>query len=347
MRLARSGVPVSRPAQPADAGGRGRSTRRTTPKPSSPASPPSTRCCWGSARSCWPPRPAGRFADDEVRVILRPTRTYGCCCTRASIPTCCATPWTATGSSTGSGSAVERRPDLARAIPAERADLLHGDIPLFTTRPDSRATSGRARPADRRVLRRARHGRWCAAASDELGRRRPGPAALVHPRLAGDAWRPDEAVGRRRPAIAAWPRPRRAADPDGCWPPPAPSATAWRRWRCAATRRSVLDRAGTRRRRAAGRCRRWGWTSTTGCRASRCSWPISATVTGEGRYTALARAALAALRRQARAPGPRPALDRRLRRLGRDLYTLTHLGALWGEPALLAEAEAIVGRCPT
>jgi type 2 lantibiotic biosynthesis protein LanM len=81
-------------------------------------------------------------------------------------------------------------------------------------------------------------------------------------------------------------------------------------------------------------------------------------ITGEGRYTALAQAALMTLRRQVE-----PCVDAQ-RAPDRDkskslipsiggfsgwggvIYTLTHLGVLWNQPELLSETEAIVEWLP-
>ena len=109
-------------------------------------------------------------------------------------------------------------------------------------------------------------------------------------------------------------RPRRLAT--GCWPRPGPSATGWRRWRCASE-----DDASwiglTPGPRGHWALLRWGWISTGGSRGSPCSWPTWAR----------------SPRRRATPPGARgvdgPAapggagsvldpVDRRLRRLGRD-----------------------------
>lgn len=85
-----------------------------------------------------PDGPIARFAADDVRVILRPTTTY-CVLLRESFHPDLLRDgldrdqlfdmlWTK----------VPERPCLARVIRAEQLDLWSGDIPLFTTQPDSR-----------------------------------------------------------------------------------------------------------------------------------------------------------------------------------------------------------------
>jgi len=76
---------------------------------------------------------------DRLRAL--PTIKCGFCCgppelmqfcwVRASIPTCCATPWigTAVGSALGSCRGTTY---LAQAIPAERDDMQRADIPIFS-----------------------------------------------------------------------------------------------------------------------------------------------------------------------------------------------------------------------
>lgn len=82
--------------------------------------------------------PLARFADAEVRVVVRPTRAYGMMLMETFHPQVL-------------GDALERdilldriwagvgeRPWLERVVPYERRDLARGDIPLFTARPGSR-----------------------------------------------------------------------------------------------------------------------------------------------------------------------------------------------------------------
>jgi type 2 lantibiotic biosynthesis protein LanM len=69
-------------------------------------------------------------------------------------------------------------------------------------------------------------------------------------------------------------------------------------------------------------------------------------ITGEGRYTALAQAALTTLRRQVDRGRATITAIGGFAGWGGVIYTLTHLGTLWNQPALLAEAEAIVELLP-
>jgi type 2 lantibiotic biosynthesis protein LanM len=69
-------------------------------------------------------------------------------------------------------------------------------------------------------------------------------------------------------------------------------------------------------------------------------------VTGEARYTALARAALATLRRQLAAEPSSNASIGGFDGLGGIIYALTHVGAVWNDPGALTDAEALVERIP-
>jgi type 2 lantibiotic biosynthesis protein LanM len=82
--------------------------------------------------------PLDSFANDEVRVVLRDSRTYGLLLRESYHPDLLHDAldrdrhldrlWTRTA----------RQPEFARVVPFERLDLQHGDIPIFTSRPNSR-----------------------------------------------------------------------------------------------------------------------------------------------------------------------------------------------------------------
>ena len=82
--------------------------------------------------------PLSRFADDEVRAVLRPTRTYGLILTESYHPDVLRTALDRDRLVDRLWVESEFRPHLESVIPAEHADLSEGDIPFFTTRPGSR-----------------------------------------------------------------------------------------------------------------------------------------------------------------------------------------------------------------
>jgi type 2 lantibiotic biosynthesis protein LanM len=79
-----------------------------------------------------------RFAEDEVRVILRPTQTYGLLLQDSFHPDLLRNALDRDRFFDRLWQEVPRRPHLTKVIPAERDDLWQGDIPMFTTRPNSR-----------------------------------------------------------------------------------------------------------------------------------------------------------------------------------------------------------------
>jgi len=79
-----------------------------------------------------------QFAEDEVRVILRPTQTYGLILQDSFHPDLLRNALDRDRFFDRLWQEVPRRPNLIKIIPAERDDLWQGDIPMFTTRPNSR-----------------------------------------------------------------------------------------------------------------------------------------------------------------------------------------------------------------
>ncbi len=79
-----------------------------------------------------------RFAEDEVRVILRPTRRYALLLQESFHPDLLRVALDRDRFFDRLWQEVPYRDDLIPVIPAERDDLWQGDIPMFTTRPTSR-----------------------------------------------------------------------------------------------------------------------------------------------------------------------------------------------------------------
>ncbi|MBE9199441.1 MULTISPECIES: type 2 lanthipeptide synthetase LanM family protein [unclassified Nodularia (in: cyanobacteria)] len=78
-----------------------------------------------------------RFANDEVRVILRPTRTYGLLLMESFHPDLLRNALDRDCYFDRLWMDVKNQPELARIIAAEQEDLHNGDIPIFVTRPHS------------------------------------------------------------------------------------------------------------------------------------------------------------------------------------------------------------------
>lgn len=86
--------------------------------------------------------PLARFAEDEVRVIVRPTRTYGLLLQESFHPDVLRNALDRDRHFDRLWVGIKNRPYLEKAIPAEREDLQQGDIPMFTTRSSSRDVWG-------------------------------------------------------------------------------------------------------------------------------------------------------------------------------------------------------------
>lgn len=80
-----------------------------------------------------------RFAGDEIRVVVRSTRIYATLLFESFHPDLLRDALERERFFDRIWREVEQRAYLTRIIPAERHDLIHGDIPLFTTFPNSRA----------------------------------------------------------------------------------------------------------------------------------------------------------------------------------------------------------------
>jgi type 2 lantibiotic biosynthesis protein LanM len=78
------------------------------------------------------------FAEDEIRVVLRATRTYGLLLQEGFHPDLLRDALDRDRLFDKLWVEVPNFPSLARAIPAEIQDLWQGDIPRFTTQPNSR-----------------------------------------------------------------------------------------------------------------------------------------------------------------------------------------------------------------
>ncbi len=79
--------------------------------------------------------PLERFAQDEVRVVVRATRGYGVLLSQTLHPDYLRDALDLDRLLDGLWAGVEDNPHLLRLIQAERRDLMGGDVPIFSTRP--------------------------------------------------------------------------------------------------------------------------------------------------------------------------------------------------------------------
>jgi class II lanthipeptide synthase len=285
--------------------------------------------------------PLARFADDTVRVIVRPGRTYDLLLQDSYHPDLLRDALDHGRFFDRLWVEVEHCPHLARVILAEREDLQQGDMPIFRTRPGSRdlwsSTNERIpnffdEPSMAVVQRRVQH------LSDED--------------LSQQLWfiRASLATLAREPDQACW--------PVYCLTEPQTIAT---RERLLAAARAAGDRLEALALRSADEVAWIGLTHINGR-----YWSITplgmdlydglpgvtlflaylGTITREEHYAALAQDALTTLQRQVECCQSFITSIGGFRGWGGLIYTLAHLGTLWNEPALLAEAEAIVEHLP-
>ncbi len=83
--------------------------------------------------------PLACFAEDEVRFLLRHTRTYSLLLNESYHPDCLRNALERDRFFDHLWGGIEHQPYLTKVIGTERDDLWQGDIPMFTTRPNSRA----------------------------------------------------------------------------------------------------------------------------------------------------------------------------------------------------------------
>jgi type 2 lantibiotic biosynthesis protein LanM len=286
--------------------------------------------------------PLARFAGDEVRVILRPTRTYALLQRESLHPDLMGNALDRDRFFDWLWTEVKRRPEMVKVLPAEREALLRGDIPMFTTRPDSRDLwSDASEPIVdfcdetgmdlvRRRLRQlsdADHARqlWFIQASlatvaKDTGRD-PALTSPAAPPLQADRERllaAARAIGDRLETLALYSENRHDVTWIGLTFPKE------RQW-------SLLP---------------LGMDLYDGLAGVALFLAYLGAVTAEERYTALARAACATLRKQVEAGQAALTTIGGFSGWGGLIYTYTHLAALWQDAGLLAEAETLVERLP-
>jgi len=286
--------------------------------------------------------PLARFAEDEVRVLLRPTQTYASLLRESFHPDLLRDALDRDRFFDRLWIDVKRRPELVRVLPAERDDLNRGDIPKFTTRPGARDV-------------------WSGAGAripeyfDEPG------MALVRRRLHRLG---DEDLMQQlwfiRASLATLSR-----DTDRATRPtsrPTPPRTTVDRERLLAASRAVGDRLEALAWRSGQEAtwiglmaslneRRWlllplGVDLYDGLSGVVLFLAYLGAITREARYTTLAQAALTTLRRQVERSRSVLTAIGGFKGWGGMIYTYAHLAVLWGQPALLEEAEAVAEWLP-
>lgn len=281
--------------------------------------------------------PLAAFARDEVRVILRPTKNYAQLLFESYHPDLLRDGLDRDRYFDRLWVPVEQQPHLARVIPAELRDLGRGDIPMFTTRPDSRdllTSSHEVIPDFSEETGMALVRRRIEQMSEDDLTRQLWFIRASFTSLSLDSSRPT------RPAYQL-----------------SESREAPERGQFLAEARAVGDRleqlalCGERDASWVGLTlvneRHWslmpmGADLYSGVPGVALFLSYLGELTREERYTALAMKAWQTVRRQAERLKSASVSVGGFSGWGGLLYTLTHLSALWRQPALLAEAEEIV-----
>lgn len=288
-----------------------------------------------------PDGPLAAFAADEIRIIVRPTHSYALLLGESYHPDLLRSALDRDRHFDRLWVGVDRRPYLMRLIPSERADLHRGDIPMFTSRPDSSDV-------------------WSSTAERLAGFFDTTGLGLVRQRLSSlseeDLKRQLWFVNASLATLAInleqelWPRYELAA----------PQQVVSQE-RLLASARAVGDRLEALALRAEDGA---AWIGLTLERNS--YWnlaPLGAdlysglpgialflaqlgAITQEQRYTELAQAALSTLRRLRDRDRPVLTLIGAFNGWGGVVYVLSQLGALWSRPELLREAERLAESLP-
>ena len=286
--------------------------------------------------------PLTRFAKDEVRVILRPTRTYGLLMMESFHPDVLRNALERDRYFDRLWVDVKNQPELARAIAAEQEDLHNGNIPMFVTRPDSRDiwSSSKIRIANflsepsmslvQRCLQQLseknlKQQLWYIRASlttlaiDADRVRRPSYSPTKPQTFANSAQLLQAArvIGDRLEELAV-------RDKDN---------VTWIGLTPTLTRQLSLIPLGLDL---------YGGVAGVALFLAHLG-----AVTKEERYTTLARSAVTTLLQQIQLGKSFLKLIGGFSGWGGVIYTLTHLAVLWEQPELLTEAEAVVEILPS
>jgi len=284
--------------------------------------------------------PIQAFANDEIRLIVRATNTYAQLLMESYHPDLLRNALDRDCFFDRLWGATTTQPSLKRLIAAERADLHAGDIPLFTTRPDTRDifTSRGVCIADylpTTSLDNVKQ-RFQSFSEQDLQRQ------LWFIEASLETLSLSEGASRWRPTLSQ--------------PVQGGRATSARLLKAACDAGEYLAEM------ALGDEKEVGWIGLTfvgerewallpagadlynGATGIALFLAYLGTITGEERYTKLARAALASLQLQV---AEMRKDERSLTPGGFDgwgglLYLYTHLGALWHEPALWEQAREII-----
>jgi type 2 lantibiotic biosynthesis protein LanM len=287
--------------------------------------------------------PLARFKDDTTRVVARPTRIYQLLLENSNHPDRLRNALERDRLFDKLWFEIKQRPFLARLIAAERYDLHRGDFPIFTARPASTTlwtSTGQPlvdflrEPALTQVQRRLQamgeadltRQLWFIRASLAIlatgnESQVQGGHAIAKPAGAEEVSREKllveaRAIGDRLEALALW------GEQDVTWI--GLSLENLASWNLAPLNLSLYD----------------------GLPGVALFLAYLGDYTGETRYSILARAALANIRRQIELKKVSLPEIGGFEGWGGVIYTLSHLSKLWNDPTLLDEAENLTELLP-
>ncbi len=285
--------------------------------------------------------PLAAFAHDEVRVILRPTYVYGKIYFESFHPDVLRDSLDRDRIFDYLWTGVEKNADLARVIPAERCDLYNGDIPIFSTRPSAKTIWSSTGQCFNDYCRESGlaqvHARICKLNETDLERQTWFIQASMATLTMGLRQMPQVSLSASEPLHM-------------------PGSQQWLEAAC-----TVGDRLEMLAIKDKGEAawiglglvdeRIWslvplGVDLYGGMPGVAMFLAYLGDITGERQYTELAQATLNAIRSHVEKIREYQKSIGGFEGWGGIIYLLTHLGSLWQQPALLAEAEAIVAMLP-
>ncbi|MEO1347955.1 MAG: type 2 lanthipeptide synthetase LanM family protein [Cyanobacteria bacterium J06635_15] len=292
--------------------------------------------------------PLSQFAEDEVRIILRSTIVYASLLRESFHPDVLRNALDRDRLLDQLWGAIGHSPYLEKAIPAEITDLHHGDIPMFTTRPDSRDL-------------------WTSSGEKIENFFEKTGMALVHQRLQQlsevdldkQLWFIHASLAtldgatRRRHVSVDYPNNPQAIGQ----PPTVTKGQPLKRQQLISAAQTIGDRLESLALRSEddiawlglsdnGAIMPLGVDLYNGLPGIAMFLAYLGDVTQNHRYTTLAQEVLTTLRRRLEQNQPSIQSIGAFNGWGGILYTLAHLGVLWDQPALLAEANAWVEQIP-
>ncbi len=287
--------------------------------------------------------PLASFAKDTVRVIVRATLTYAMLLSESFHPDVLRNALDRDRLFDRLWVGIEHLSHLARLIPAEREDLLKGDIPMFTTRPESQDlwTSSGQRIAgfldksgldsvQRRIQQLSEadltrqlwiiHASFTSLVLSTEGSKKHSAHPLTESQMIAapeNLLAAARSMGDRLEQLAL------RGEHDASWL--GLTLVNERRWSLAPLGYDLYD----------------------GLPGVILFLAYLGAITEEERYTTLARAALTTFQRQLERSQPSITQIGAFNGWGGVIYALTHLSCLWHQPALLSQAEELVRLLPS